>query len=129
MAQTAGLLVAEHGGFRERVVLAKISKAVFHAPAMAGDQLIYSAMVEEFQPDGAICSCVSRLGERVQAEVDLVFAHLDQTRFQGIDLFRPDELLLMLRTFRLFDVGKKPDGTAIEIPLHLLAAERAVLAE
>lgn len=128
LAQTAGLLVAEHGGFQERVVLAKIGKAVFHMPAMAGDQLIYSATVEAFQADGAICKCESRIGEQLQAEADLMFAHLDNARFYGVDLFQPQELLRMLRIFRLFDVGKKPNGTSIEIPSHMLAAEKAVLA-
>jgi 3-hydroxyacyl-[acyl-carrier-protein] dehydratase len=94
---------------------------------MAGDQLIYSTTVEAFQADGAICHCVSRVGERVQAEADLMFAHLDDTRFRGVDLFEPDELLSMLRIFRLFEVGRKPDGSPLEIPPHMLAAERAVL--
>jgi 3-hydroxyacyl-[acyl-carrier-protein] dehydratase len=127
-AQTAGLLVAEHGGFHERVVLAKIGKAIFHFPAMAGDQLIYTATVQSFQPDGAFCHCESYIGQRLQAEAELMFAQLDDARFRGIDLFQPDELLQMLRIFRLFDVGKKPDGSPIEIPPHMLAAERAVLA-
>jgi 3-hydroxyacyl-[acyl-carrier-protein] dehydratase len=128
LAQTAGLLIAEHGGFRERVVLAKIGKAEFLVPALAGDQLTYTATVEAFHVDGAICNCVSRIGDRVQAQADLMFAHLDEARFRGVDLFEPQELLRMLRIFRLFEVGKRSDGTAIEIPAHMLAAERAVLA-
>jgi 3-hydroxyacyl-[acyl-carrier-protein] dehydratase len=128
LAQTGGLLVAEHGDFLERVVLAKIGKAVFHLPAMAGDQLTYTATVEAFQPDGAICKCVSHVAGQLQAEVDMVFAHLDDARFRGIDLFRPEELLRMLRIFRMFDVGKKADGSPLEIPAAMLAAEQAVLA-
>ena len=128
LAQTGGLLVAEHGGFEEKVVLAKVGKAHFHFPAMAGDQLVYTATVEAFQPDGAICKCSSRVAGQIQAEVDMVFAHLDDARFQGVDLFRPEELLRMLRVFRLFDVGKKTDGSPIEIPPAMLAAELAVLA-
>lgn len=127
MAQTGGLLVAEHGGFQERVVLAKVGKAVFHFPAVPGDQMQYTATVEAFQPDGAICKCVSHINNRLQAEVELVFAHLDDARFQGIDLFRPDELLRMMRIFRMFEVGKKADGSPLEIPPHMLAAENAVL--
>jgi 3-hydroxyacyl-[acyl-carrier-protein] dehydratase len=128
IAQTAGLLVAEHGDFKERVVLAKIGKAVFHFPAMAGDQLIYTATVQAFQPDGAICHCQSHVGGRLQGEADLMFAHLDDVRFRGVDLFRPEELLRMLRIYALFDVGKKPDGSPIQIPPHMLEAEQAVLA-
>jgi 3-hydroxyacyl-[acyl-carrier-protein] dehydratase len=127
LAQTSGLLVAEHGGFLERVVLAKVGKAVFHLFARPGDQLRYTAHVEVFQPDGAICKCTSHLNGQLQAEVDLVFAHLDD-RFEGVELFKPDELLQMLRIFRMYEVGCKEDGSPLVIPEHMLAAERAVLA-
>jgi 3-hydroxyacyl-[acyl-carrier-protein] dehydratase len=127
LAQTSGLLVAEHGGFLERVVLAKVGKAVFYRPAVPGDRLTYTAEVEVFQPDGAICKCTSHIEGQLQAEVDLVFAHLDD-RFEGTDLFKPDELLQMVRIFRLYEVGCKPDGSPLSIPPHMLAAEQAVLA-
>lgn len=127
IAQTAGLLVGEHGGFLERVVLAKVSKAVFHRHAMAGDQLRYTVNVQSFQQGGAICSCTSHLGDELQAEVDLVFAHLDD-RFAGIELFHPHVFLRMLRLWRLFDVGRNADGTSIKIPPHMLEAEQAILA-
>ena len=45
IAQKAGMLVAEHSRFRERVVLAKLGRATFHLPAMAGDQLRYTAEI------------------------------------------------------------------------------------
>ncbi len=47
MAQTAGLLVCEHGGFTKQVVLAKVSKAVFHVEAWPGDTLTYRAIVHD----------------------------------------------------------------------------------
>lgn len=128
LAQTGGLLVAEHGGFHHRVVLAKVGKAVFHFPARAGDQLKYTATIEAIQPDGAICKGTSHVGDRLQAEVDLVFAHLDDARFAGVDLFRPDELMRMLRLFRMFEVGQQADGSPLVIPEHMLAAERSILA-
>lgn len=127
LAQTAGLLVAEHGGFQKRVVLAKIGKAVFHRPAMAGDQLTYTGEVQVFQTDGAICNGTCHIAGELQAEVELVFAHLGD-RFRGIDLFRPDELLEMLRVYRLYEVGRQADGSPLVIPGHMLDAERAVLA-
>jgi 3-hydroxyacyl-[acyl-carrier-protein] dehydratase len=127
MAQTGGLLVAENSGFRQRVVLAKVGKAIFHEPAFAGDRLTYTAQVERFQPDGAMCTCTSHVGERLQCEAELVFAHLDD-RFQGVDLFRPAELLYMLRVFRLYEVGRQADGSALGIPDYMLDAEREVLA-
>ena len=43
IAQTGGLLVCEHGRFREKVVLAKLPKAKFHFLAKPGDSLVYTA--------------------------------------------------------------------------------------
>jgi 3-hydroxyacyl-[acyl-carrier-protein] dehydratase len=96
-------------------------------PVRAGDQLKYTAKAEVFQPDGAMCSCTSHVGDQLQGEFELFFAHLDE-RFAGVDLFRPEELLQMLRIFRLFEVGRRPDGEPISIPEFMLAAEREWLA-
>ena len=123
LAQTGGLLVGEHNAFKERVVLAKLGKAVFHFPAVAGDTLTYTAVVENIQADGAICKATSHIDDRLHAEVDFVFAHLDD-RFQGVDLFEPAHFLRMLRLLRIFDVGRTDSGEPLKIPEHLLQAER-----
>ena len=47
LAQTGGLLVAEHNAFRERVILAKIAKARFHLPATPGDTLVYRVAIDD----------------------------------------------------------------------------------
>ena len=52
LAQTGGLLVGEYNAFEEKVILAKIPKAVFHFPAVPGDTLIYTAVIEDIQDDG-----------------------------------------------------------------------------
>ena len=72
LAQTGGLLVGEHGGFDEQVVLAKIAKARFHFPAVPGDTLVYRATIEDIHKDGAMVSGTSHVGERLQAEVQIV---------------------------------------------------------
>lgn len=123
LAQTGGLLVGEHNSFKERVVLAKLGKAVFHTPALAGDTLTYTAEVESIQSDGAICRGTSYIGDQLHAEVELVFAHLDD-RFDGVDLFDPADFLRMLRLLKLFDVGRSANGEPLKIPEHLLEAER-----
>ena len=123
LAQAGGLLVGEHNGFQERVVLAKIGKAVFHRPALAGDTLTYTTIIENMQPDGAICQGTSHIGDQLHAEIDLVFAHLDD-RFLGVDQFDPADFLRMLRLLRLYEVGRTQDGRPLEIPDHLLQAER-----
>jgi len=122
LAQTAGLLVGEHNRYLERVVLAKLGRAEFHLPALAGDTLTYTATVEEIQPDGAICTATSHIGDRLQAEVELIFAHLD-SRFEGVDLFEPSDFLRMLRLLRIYDVGRAADGQPLQVPEHLLEAE------
>ena len=127
LAQTGGLLVGEYNAFRERVVLAKVGKAVFHRPAVPGDVLRYTAEVEDIKPDAAIVRGTSHLGDTIQAEIELVFAHLDE-RFHGVEQFYPGEFLSMLRCFGLYDVGRGQDGQPLEVPPHLLEAERALLA-
>ena len=86
IAQTGGLLVGEHNAFQERVVLAKIGKAFFHRLALAGDTLTYTVVAENIQADGAICKATSHIDGQLHAEIDLVFAHLDD-RFQGCLLY------------------------------------------
>ncbi|MCO6457121.1 MAG: beta-hydroxyacyl-ACP dehydratase [Pirellulaceae bacterium] len=124
LAQTGGLLVGEHNGFRERVVLAKLGKAVFHRHAVPGDVLRYTAEVEDIRPDGAIVKGTSHLGELLQAEIELVFAHLDD-RFTGVEQFYPADFLAMLRCFGLYDVGRGADGGPLRVPAHLREAELA----
>lgn len=128
LAQTGGLLVGEHNGFRERVVLAKIGKAVFHQPAKPGDTLTYTAEVEDIRPNGAFVAATSHIGDQLQAEANIMFAHLDD-RFDGVELFNPAEFIGMLRAFGLYRVGKNADGTPLTVPPHLLAAEQAMLGD
>jgi hypothetical protein len=56
--------------------------------------------------------------------MELVFAHLDE-RFPD-QLFEPHELLVMLRLFALYDVGKDASGAPLEPPAHMREAERTV---
>lgn len=122
LAQTGGLLVGEHNAFQERVVLAKVGKAVFHRPAFAGDTLTYEVIVESIQADGAICKGTSHIGDQLHAEVELVFAHLDDR--MGIDQFDPAAFLRLLRMLRIYEIGRTEDGEPLTIPDQLLQAER-----
>ncbi len=115
IAQTGGLLVAEHGGFEERVVLAKVAKAAFHLPAVPGDTLTYRATIDDIHKDGAIVSGTSHVGERLQAEVQVFFAHLGEEA-AGKSLFDPANLLAMLRLLRVFDVGREPTAARCRCP-------------
>lgn len=122
-AQTAGILVGEMSGFAERVVLAKVGKAIFHRPVECGDVIRYTAVLQDVQKDGAIASVVGHVGDEVRAEVDLMFAFLDD-RFPSGPLFDPDDFLVMLRSFHLYDVGVDENGDPIKPPQAYLDAER-----
>ena len=51
LAWTGGILANDQRGFRERTVLAKVNRAVFHRPALPGDQLRYTAVLEAIEAE------------------------------------------------------------------------------
>ena len=119
LAQTGGILVGEHGQFEHRVVLAKVSSVTFHFAALPGDTLRYRTDVLDFSPNGAIVRGTSHVGDRLQAEAEIVFAHLDE-RTAGHALFEPQFIKNWLRNLRLHEVGRAADGGPLKIP-QLLA--------
>jgi 3-hydroxyacyl-[acyl-carrier-protein] dehydratase len=127
MAQTAGLLIGEMGGFAQRVVLAKVGKAIFSRPAMPGEMLRYEATIADVKGDGAFASVTAHVGDEQIAEVDLMFAFLDE-RFPSGPLFEPVDFVAMLRAFHMYDVGRTQDGKPIDLPPFYAEAERAAQA-
>jgi 3-hydroxyacyl-[acyl-carrier-protein] dehydratase len=132
MAQTAGLLIGEMDGFSQRVVLAKIGKALFHFPVRPGDRLRYTATILDVKPDGAMATVTSHLAntganERLQGEVEFMFAFLADRLLSG-PLFEPVDFVAMCRAFAMYDVGRTPDGQPIELPAFYAEAERAAQA-
>jgi 3-hydroxyacyl-[acyl-carrier-protein] dehydratase len=114
VAQTGGLLVAQQHDFTRNVVLAKVSKAQFHLPALPGDTLRYRAVVESLKLEGASVALTSHIGDSLQAEASVFFAYVDDIG-AGQQLF-PEELFTSwLRMLRLFEVGKHPDGRPLEL--------------
>ncbi|MEM9373730.1 MAG: beta-hydroxyacyl-ACP dehydratase [Planctomycetota bacterium] len=86
MAQTAGVLVGHAEGFREKVVLAKVSKAELELDARPGDTIRYTATIDRFTHAGASTRgqielfswTADGLSEpQVLGRVDLIFSHLD----------------------------------------------------
>jgi 3-hydroxyacyl-[acyl-carrier-protein] dehydratase len=78
MAQTAGILVGEAGDFREKVVLAKISKAVFFDYVVPGDTLRLEAVMETIAAEAAGTTGRITREDQLIAEIDLMFSHIDQ---------------------------------------------------
>jgi 3-hydroxyacyl-[acyl-carrier-protein] dehydratase len=124
LAQTAGVLLGEMNEFRERIVLAKVSKAVFHRPALAGDTLTYRAELKRVDEIGAYATGTSHIGDALQAEVELFFAHLDE-RFPGKENFSPEDLILLMRLLRFYEVLRDESGAPVKVPSYLREAEQA----
>lgn len=84
MAQSAGILVGHAEGFREKVILAKVSRAELVREATAGDTLRYTARIEQLSSQGAsTCGVVEllptgRAGDAIEiGRIDLMFSHID----------------------------------------------------
>lgn len=78
MAQTAGILVGQARDFQEKVVLAKISKAVFSDFVRPGDSIRIEAEIGVISAEAASTNGrITRDGQQV-AEIDLMFSHIDQ---------------------------------------------------
>ena len=107
----------------ERVVLAKISKIQIHFDAVPGDTLVYSTMLEDVSRDGGIIAATSHVGDRLQAEGQLFFAHLSEPA-EPPEMWEPAEFITLLRLLRVYDVGRKPDGSPLDVPARFLEAER-----
>jgi 3-hydroxyacyl-[acyl-carrier-protein] dehydratase len=84
LAQTGGILVGEANQFREKVVLAKVPKAVFPREALAGQTLVYEAEILHLRDEGASVSCRALADGALVAEAEIFFAHLDQNRSQQL---------------------------------------------
>jgi 3-hydroxyacyl-[acyl-carrier-protein] dehydratase len=78
MAQTAGILVGEAKSFKEKVILAKVKKAVFSDYVRPGDTLKLHAKIETIAAEAASTTGRVTRGEDTIAEIDLMFSHIDQ---------------------------------------------------
>ena len=128
MAQTGGLLLSQISDFKKRIVLAKVGKAEFKFEAVPGDTIRFRCELTSMSENGAMAHCTAHVGEELLADVDLMFATLeDNKRFDGVTLFEPAGFCRMIRLMKLFDVGVNPDGSPVQIPQHMLDAEKASL--
>ena len=78
MAQTAGILVGEAKKFAEKVILAKVKKAVFFDYVKPGDSLKLEARIDSIVHEAAgTCGRIT-CDEKLVAEIDLMFSHIDR---------------------------------------------------
>jgi len=78
MAQTAGILVGEAKNFQEKVILAKVKKAVFFDYVKPGDTILLATEIESIVPEAASTSGKITREGKLLAEIDLMFSHIDQ---------------------------------------------------
>ena len=87
MAQTGGILVGHAEDFREKVILAKVSKAHLDRDATPGCQLRYTAVIKSFSEMGASVSGTVEISEPSASDggvftpigsIELIFSHLDR---------------------------------------------------
>jgi len=86
MAQTAGILVGQARNFEEKVILAKIKKAVFFDYVKPGDTIKLEAKIESITDEAASTTGKISCGDsplggaegKLVAEIDLMFSHIDK---------------------------------------------------
>ena len=78
MAQTGGILVGQARDFKEKVILAKVIKAIFHRIVRPGDQLRLEATIDNIIEEAATISGTIRCGDQLVAEISMIFSHIDQ---------------------------------------------------
>lgn len=111
MAQTGGILLGESSGFSHMVVLAKIPKLIFHSWAVPGDTLTYTANLLDAREGGGIVEATAHVGERLLAEAEIVFAHLDKTEDH---IGKENSFGFTMRLLGVFEVGRAGDGGKLE---------------
>ena len=116
MAQTGGILLGQVHDFKHVVILAKVPKIEFHSWVVPGDTLTYSAQLLEARDEGGMVSCTAHVGERLVAEAEIVFAHVDAASGSGhID---QKSFVFSMRLLGVLDVGQAGDGTSTPAPVQ-----------
>ena len=110
MAQTGGILLGESHGFKHVVILAKIPKMIFHSWAQPGDQVIYTCELLDARDEGGMVSARATCGDRLIAEGEIVFAHVDKSQ-AGPAGANQKNFVFELGLLDVLDVGKAGDGT------------------
>lgn len=112
MAQTGGILVGEARNFQEKVILAKINRALFHDIVCAGDQLRLTAEVENLAQEAATIVGTIDCGDKHIADINLMYSHIDQN-MTGLEF--PEENFVFNRQFMdLLQIYKSTESSGQE---------------
>jgi hypothetical protein len=97
------------------VVLAKVAAAEFFFDAVPGDTIRFKAEVLDLKPAGSLTKVISTVGDRVQGQAELFFAHLEPG--EGVPkLFENDELLRWLDQMHIYEIGRDEAGNPLSRP-------------
>lgn len=107
MAQTAGILVGEAKNFAEKVILAKVKKAVFFDFVRPGDTLRLEAEIETITDEAAGTTGKITCQDKLIAEIDLMFSHIDKN-LAGKEF--PEENFVFTEMFKSLLQGSVFDG-------------------
>lgn len=113
MAQTGGILLGQTSNFEKVVILAKLPDVTFHSWVTPGDSLVYTARLTDARDEGGTVECQAHVGDRLVAEAEILFAHLDQTdpQYASID---QKEFVFSSTLMSVMDVGRAGDGASAE---------------
>ena len=95
--------------FREKVILAKVSRAVFDDLALPGDQLRYEAEMAGIDENFARTEAKIYKGDRLFGQVEIMFSHIDRNirglKFPEENFVFTDQFLRLLKGFGLDSGG------------------------
>lgn len=111
MAQTGGILLGEKHQFEHIVILAKVPKITFHSWACPGDTLTYTAKLLDARDEGGSVECVARVGDRLVAEAEIVFVHLDKNNPE-LGAVDQKNFVFSMNLLGILDVGRAGDGAS-----------------
>ena len=112
MAQTAGILVGQARNFEEKVILAKINKAVFYHYVRPGDTITIHARIDSIVSEAARTSGQIRRGDETIAKISMMFSHIDKN-LAGTEF--PEENFVFTDTFDslIADLRQKDAGAEL----------------
>jgi 3-hydroxyacyl-[acyl-carrier-protein] dehydratase len=111
LAQTGGILLGEVNDFEYAVILAKVPKVTFHSWATPGDSLVYTARLLDVREEGGTVECTAHVGERLVAEAEIVFVHMDPSD-PSLGAIDQKNFVFSMNLMGILDVGKVGDGSA-----------------
>ena len=121
IAQTSGILICEHYKFKQKIVLAKINKAIFHRLAFPGDTLVYKTTLDRIDESGTVSTAHAYIrqpnGEEVPyADIEMMHAILDET-YSDKQQFTVQDYRNLMVNLKVYEVGVQEDGvTPLEEP-------------